>query len=424
MLWGARLYAAMRAALSGRIDDAERLAHEAVAVAEGVVPLAAAMFAVQIMWVRREQGRLSEVEPGLRAFVDAFPAVRSWRTTLAAVLLEIGAEAEARAELGRIAAAGEFLVHPDDYEWPAAMTMYGEALARIGDAEGCATVYRELLPYADRTVVVSVGVGSGGPIARHLGLMAEAMGDTDAAAGHFDESLAVCRRLGAQAFAVRTSYEYGRMLQRTAADPERGRDLLRAAVRDGDALGLAIAADARALLDGGAIPFVHEGDAWRIGAVQLRDAKGLRYLAELIGQPGTEIAAAELAGAHGPLGDSGPAIDASAKRAYRRRIDDLRSEQDDAQRWNDPERAARAQVELDALAEELSTAVGLNGRDRRPGSPAERARVSVTKAIKTAIKRIHEHDPELADYLRRNVKTGAFCLYDPPARDVTSFRLK
>lgn len=66
------------------------------------------------------------------------------------------------------------------------------------------------------------------------------------------------------------------------------------------------------------------------------------------------------------------------------------------------------------VARELAGAVGLRGRDRKAGSDAERARVNVTRAIRTALKRISEHDPTLGRSLGVAVKTGTFCVYDPP----------
>ena len=432
MLWGARLHAATRALLLGRLEEAERLAHEAIAVAEGVVPLAGPMFAVQMLGIRGAQGRLGEVEPGLRAFVQQFPEVRSWRTAWAAVLLATGAEQEARAELQRIARAG-FLINPDDYEWLVAMVVLAEAFAHLGDRERCAVLYERLLPYADRAVVVSIAVSCAGPVALPLALMAEALGDVDAAGRHFEQALAVCDRLGARAFSARTRFEHGRMLVRTGADPERGRELLHQAADEADSMGMGIAGQARALLTEHAdqaasvAVFARAEDYWSVGhpasPLRLRDSKGLRYLAELLPRPGTEIAAAELAGAAAALGDAGPALDPAAKDAYRRRIDDLRAEIDEADRFHDGERAARAREELDAVTAELAGAVGLGGRDRRAASAAERARVSVTKAIRTAIKRIAEHDSELGDHLARSVRTGAFCVYDPPARDRIDWRL-
>lgn len=63
------------------------------------------------------------------------------------------------------------------------------------------------------------------------------------------------------------------------------------------------------------------------------------------------------------------------------------------------------------MTRELAAAVGLAGRDRKAASSTERARISVTKAIKATIKKIDAHNPALADHLRRAVKTGYFCSY-------------
>ena len=41
---------------------------------------------------------------------------------------------------------------------------------------------------------------------------------------------------------------------------------------------------------------------------------------------------------------------------------------------------------------EMARAVGLGGRDRRAGSAAERARLNVTRAIKSALQKISEHN--------------------------------
>ena len=50
---------------------------------------------------------------------------------------------------------------------------------------------------------------------------------------------------------------------------------------------------------------------------------------------------------------------------------------------------------MDLIASELSAAVGLGGRDRPQASGAERARVRVTRAIHTAIRRLGEQDEAL-----------------------------
>jgi non-specific serine/threonine protein kinase len=74
-------------------------------------------------------------------------------------------------------------------------------------------------------------------------------------------------------------------------------------------------------------------------------------------------------------------LDAEAKAAYKRRLEDLRDELDEAERFNDPLRAVRAREEIDAIVRQLAAATGLGGRQRAAGSHAERARLAVTKRI-------------------------------------------
>jgi class 3 adenylate cyclase len=180
----------------------------------------------------------------------------------------------------------------------------------------------------------------------------------------------------------------------------------------------------------------HEGEIWSIGygatVVRLRDGKGLRFLAALVEQPGTEIHALDLVGLiegrdrGGPAdvdgslvvradsGDAGAVLDDAAKHAYRRRLEDLREELAEAEAWGDPERVAAAREEMEFLARELSAAVGLGGRDRRAGSAAERARVNVTRALKSTVRKISEGDLTLGRLLEASVRTGTFCEFQPP----------
>jgi pimeloyl-ACP methyl ester carboxylesterase len=186
-----------------------------------------------------------------------------------------------------------------------------------------------------------------------------------------------------------------------------------------------------------AAALVREGDYWSVTfdgrELRIRDSKGVRYLAELLSRPGVDIPALQLVGATAdqPLSaaaaaqasltpdggsDAGPTLDAEAKTAYRQRLDELEEEIERARAFHDPERAEHARMEYEAIAHELAAAVGLGGRDRRAGSPAERARLNATRAIKSAIERISEHDAALADYLTATVFTGRVCVYRPDAR--------
>src|SRR5262249_31975325 len=113
------------------------------------------------------------------------------------------------------------------------------------------------------------------------------------------------------------------------------------------------------------------------------------------------------------LGDAGEILDAQAKAAYRQRLGELRAELEDAQACNDLGRIARTQREIDFVTQELRSAVGLGGRDRRDADIAERARVNVQLALKSALQKLSTHHPALGRYLNSTVNTGTFCSYTP-----------
>jgi tetratricopeptide (TPR) repeat protein len=168
--------------------------------------------------------------------------------------------------------------------------------------------------------------------------------------------------------------------------------------------------------------FCREGDYWSVAfggrLVHLRDLKGLRYLARLLADPGREfhvldLVALETREAVPVLRDMGAVLDARAKEAYRRRLVEIEEDIEEARGLGDLERAARGELEREFLVRELSRAVGLGGRDRRAGSASERARASVTRALRQALARIREHDPLLGEHLDRSVSTGTCCAYNP-----------
>jgi hypothetical protein len=123
------------------------------------------------------------------------------------------------------------------------------------------------------------------------------------------------------------------------------------------------------------------------------------------------------------LGDAGEMLDSAAKAAYKKRLVELREDLEDAIEIGNTERAAELEEEKDALARELARAVGLGGRDRKAGSHPERARIKVTTATRSAIKKISEHHPSLGRYLTTTIKTGTFCTYEPDPRAGMSWEL-
>ena len=166
--------------------------------------------------------------------------------------------------------------------------------------------------------------------------------------------------------------------------------------------------------------------------MNLPDRKGMRHLSRLLAHPGREfhvldLAAAEAgnpihadddeaAAAHFGFGDAGEMLDAKAKSAYQRRLAEIDDDIEDARARRDHIREEQADAERDFLVRELSRAVGLGGRGRRAGSVSERARSGITRAIRQAIGRIQQHNPDLGQHLQRTIRTGTYCSYLPDSR--------
>jgi len=186
--------------------------------------------------------------------------------------------------------------------------------------------------------------------------------------------------------------------------------------------------------------FLHQNDYWIIRyhgrSALLKSTRGLHCLALLLRDPGREFHVRELLTR--PMHASIPAaavvghgrvtgglcvgitvLDAQAKAEYKCRLQEIRQDLDEAERFNDPTRRGKAQDEMQAITDRLASAVGIRGRDRKTSSDAERARSAVTKCIKKAIQKIDDAIPALGHHLAARVKTGYFCSYNPhPDRPV------
>lgn len=207
--------------LEGRLDAAEALAHEALEIGGEVGEAAVQVFGGQIVWLRREQGRLEEVLAGVEAFVERFPELGAWRCGLALFQLETGDEAAARAQLGALA-ADDFSGLQRDVLWTLGMTLLAEVAARLGDTERAATLYGLLAPHAGRCVVAESAVCLGS-VARSLGVLATALSRFDEAAAHFEAALEANAAIGSPLWVARTQHDYALMLARRGASGDRAR---------------------------------------------------------------------------------------------------------------------------------------------------------------------------------------------------------
>jgi len=235
-----------------------------------------------------------------------------------------------------------------------------------------------------------------------LGRALRADGDDGNAALEFESAMGIFERIGATLWHDRVAAEIG------------GAVAVKEPVADHTPAAVAAPADEHATMR-------LEGDYWTLRFdgldVRVRDGRGASYVAALLGAPGRCLLATDLA--HGEAaalvggGDGGERLDADARRAYRERIAELQADIEAADRDHDLGRAERSRAELSALTAELTAAIGLGGRSRRLDSAAERARQSVTKAIRTLVRKVAASHPALGRYLSNTIRTGTACSFDP-----------
>jgi tetratricopeptide (TPR) repeat protein len=237
--WGLRCANTMRAMLHGEFSDAERLANHAYeSGSEAHGELATGVYGVQMFTIRREQGRLAEVAPVVRRFVDENPGDAAWRPGLALIASDLGFAEAARKTFDEMAVAGFAL--PADAKRGLTLSYLAEVCARLGDATRAEWLYQALLPYRDNTIIAPVATVCCGAAARYLGMLASTMEDWSLAEEHFEAALALDEQLRAWPWLAHTQYEFAAALQRRGRidDLARAHSLLAAALKTAERLGM------------------------------------------------------------------------------------------------------------------------------------------------------------------------------------------
>lgn len=353
--------------LAGDLSAAERLIATLEDPRGAGGEFASADPAIQLLLVRRAQGRFEELESLARNAVDKWTVtgVDCFRQVPRVIALaELGRRDEARVLLDELVGdrvlEESFGMTVPGQGWVPAPRLccpcaLAEACSLLGDRVRAELLYGSLLPYVEE-ISFPTGV-----CARFLGLLAGVLERFEEADAHFRLAHVVGERLGAPVWAAQSRLDHGRMLlaRDDPDDHERARELLEAARDAFQAMGVDVyaqrAAALAASLAGGA-RVVHEGEYWAFhyegNVARLRDSKGLQYLAQLLRRPGEEWQAVDLAG----------------------------------------------------------------------GGDPERARQSVTRAVKGAIERLGDAHPMLGEHLRSTVRTGVSSTYVPDPRAPLTWR--
>ncbi|MGH8907008.1 MAG: hypothetical protein ACRD0K_10930 [Egibacteraceae bacterium] len=242
-LYWAHIWRSTRALMAGRFDVAERHNLQALGFGRRLQRLDATQSqveaAAQLLLLRKEQGRLAELDETVSGLVRDFSHLLAWRAALALIHVAAGDEEAARGEFERLAAK-DFTLIPRHVAWLFTVALAAEVCASLGDARRAVMLYELLLPFAHHCVVVIRGVGCLGSVAHCLGQLAATMGDVDAACRHFEVALEVNARIGAAPHLAHTQCHYAHaLLARGLPGDRQTADSLRAqALRTARALGM------------------------------------------------------------------------------------------------------------------------------------------------------------------------------------------
>lgn len=417
--------------VSGPAEEAERTAERACSELRPWMRREYGWPLVELGAIRLRRGDLDGAEEALLAAHE-----RAWcaMPALALLRLEQG-DADAAASL-----IAEAIARPIEIPWkerppiselrtfPFYVAQNEIAQAR-GDA-ATATSSAEVL----RTVAARFG-GGGLAAAAHLATARAALveGDHDVAVREAKRAIATwsdsdapfdvgqARLVLAHALLAAGDAESARLEQDAAAEAFRtfGAPLWEARARSGTSAPRPRTSEATITVAGSTVTVTFAGRT-----SHLRDLVGLRTLRRLLAEPGREFHVLDLVSG-GVAGDavepgsgftleSGmPVIDEQARAAYKRRLDEIDEDIAEAEALGDADRVELARQDREFLARELGAALGLGGRARRAGDPAERARTSVARSLRYALTALGEHDPDLAAHLRLHVRTGLYCSYQP-----------
>jgi DNA-binding SARP family transcriptional activator len=243
--WALTIAQGMLALFRGQLEEAERLLGQAGQVGSGAQGLDATFYYVmnlQTWALRREQGRLAEIDESLASFVNEFPNFIEYpnfifRSVLISLHAELGHEDVARTELDQL--IDSYPALEVGTEWFFGVGLLAEVCASLGVHDHAAPLYEALLPYADFNVLAHPEA-SLGSASRHLGLLAATMCRWDDAVGHFERALETNARMGATLWIAHTQHDHARMLLARDApgDRERARELLSSALEEYRELGM------------------------------------------------------------------------------------------------------------------------------------------------------------------------------------------
>lgn len=238
--WWASVARTALAHLRGDLAEAEAQAERGLELGRSAgIPAAFPNHALQTLSIRRDQGRLAEIEALLAEGAKRTPQHLPWLVAWRLAQLQAGTPGPAR-ELLRSLASGGMAGLPKDVGRVPLLVMLADLTVAFEDVEAADALREPLRNVREKHAVVALGFCHWGALARHLGRVEAVRGDLDAAAVQLEEGLARDRALGAVVSVARGQTELGDVLARRGHDGDatRGARLREEGAALADDLGL------------------------------------------------------------------------------------------------------------------------------------------------------------------------------------------
>ena len=162
--------------------------------------------------LRRDQGRLAEIEELMRRSVHEYPALPRFTTALAHLYAELGREREARTLLDELLSRDLAREHLDA-EWLFTINVLADVAAFLGDEEKAARVYELLAPFSGLYAEAPMEACFGS-VARGLGVAATVLGRWDDAEAHFTRAVEIELSMRARPWTAHARHGHATMLFR------------------------------------------------------------------------------------------------------------------------------------------------------------------------------------------------------------------
>ena len=206
--WQATVWRAMISLMEGRLAEAERLAQDALSIGMRQDAVTAGQYyAGQLLAIRREQLRLTDLEEAARNMLAANEDRPIWRLALAILLIDGGRLDEARPVLEPFT-ADVVRSLTRDLDWTMTLTVLAEAAVILEDRPRSRLLYDLLAPYAGTVCLIGAGAVCRGPLDGYLGALALTAGERERALGHLRAATELNRSLRAPLLLAYSQVEY------------------------------------------------------------------------------------------------------------------------------------------------------------------------------------------------------------------------